>query len=496
MCWRSVGSRRSAFNAGIHVRRTVFLTYVISGAMTGFAAYFYAARLSATGTTTGIGMEMIIITAVILGGISLGGGRGSVLKAVLGTMVVVTITFSLLRLGLASGGSSLIMGTILMLAVIIDIRWNKNRHKFLNRAYVSPTYLEHPPMPSIEAGSSSPYARRDRLDDVKVIGKGILDGPEDIIIDDEGNLFAGTRKGDIYRFFGPDFERYELFAHTGGRPFGITVDKDGSILVCVAGSGLYRITKDREIIALSTQTNRSWLSINDDSRVRMADDLDIAPDGKIYYSDPISRYDASEWQNDALEGRGAGRLLCYDPADGSTTTVKKGLLFANGVCLTHDGQAMLVAETWGAKINKYWIAGPKKGTFERFIPNLPGYPDNINRASDGTYWLALVGMRSYAFDLGLEMPEFRKRMVRRVAPDNWLMPNTSTGCIVKFDDAGNIIETYWDRAGGPNPQITSLCEHKGKLFMGSVINNRIGVMDLEDADPDWTQYKSYFGDKA
>lgn len=151
------GSRRSAFNAGIKVRRTMFLTYVISGAMTGFAAYFYAARLSATGTTTGIGKEMIIITAVIRGGISLGGGRGSVLKAVLGTIVVVIITFSLLRLGLASGGSSLVLGLVLLLAVIIDIRWNKNRHKVLNRAYVSPTYLRHPPMPSIAEGSSSPY---------------------------------------------------------------------------------------------------------------------------------------------------------------------------------------------------------------------------------------------------------------------------------------------------------------------------------------------------
>ena len=165
---------------------------------------------------------------------------------------------------------------------------------------------------------------------LEVIGKGVLDGPEDIIIDDEGNLFAGTRKGEIYRFFGPDFKEFEVFAHTGGRPFGITVDRDGSILCCVAGAGLYRITKDREIIALSTQTQRSLTSIKDDSRVRMADDLDVAPDGRIFYTDPIGRYDASEWLSDALEGRGTGRLLCFDPADGSTKTLQKGLLFANG----------------------------------------------------------------------------------------------------------------------------------------------------------------------
>ncbi len=486
------GSRRSAYNAGIRVRRTVFLTYVLSGALTGLAAFFYAARLSASGTTTGVGIELIIITGVVLGGISLGGGRGSILKAVLGTTIVVSINIGLLRLGLASGGSSMVLGTILLLAVIIDIRWNKNRLKVMSRAYVSPTLVEQPPRPSIMAGSASPYARTDRFFDVRPIGRGVLDGPEDMCLDDEDNLFAGTRKGDIFKFFAPDYERYELFAHTGGRPLGMQVDKDGSIVVCVAGMGLYRLAKDRQVIALSVETNRSF-SIVDDSRVRMADDLDIAPDGKIYYTDPTIRYEASEWLTDALEGRGNGRLLCYDPKEGTTRTVAKNLVFANGVCLTFDGQSVLVAETWASRINRFWIDGPKKGQIEPFIPDLPGYPDNINRASDGNYWVALVGMRSPAFDLGLELPKFRKRMIRRVAPDNWLFPNTNTGCVIKFDGTGKILETYWDPPGGAHPQITSIREHKGRLFLGGIHNNRVGVFDLKDADKTWTGHKSYWG---
>jgi len=488
------GSRRSAFNAGIRVRRTVFLTYVLSGALTGLAAFFYAARLNAAGSTTGIGIELTIITGVVLGGISLGGGRGSIIKAIIGTTIVVVIQIGMLRLGLATGGSSMVLGFILLFAVIFDIRWNKNRMKVLNSAYVSPTLVEQPPRPDITEGSASPYARVDRFFGVKPVGLGVLDGPEDMCLDDEGNLFAGTRKGEIYRFFGPDFERHELYVKIGGRPLGMAVDKDGSMVACVAGMGLYRLTKDREVIPLAVQTNRSF-SVVDDSRVRMADDLDIAPDGKIYFTDPTIRYEASEWLTDALEGRGNGRLLCYDPVDGSTKTVAKNLVFANGVCVANDSKSIFVAETWASRIMRFWIDGPKKGQIEPFILDLPGYPDNINRASDGNYWTALVGMRSPAFDLGLEMPEFRKRMIRRVAPDNWLFPNTNTGCVVKFDDSGKILATYWDPPGGAHPQITSVREHEGKLFLGGIHNDRIGVFDLPEADQTWTSYKSYWADK-
>ncbi|MDR5653304.1 ABC transporter permease [Ruixingdingia sedimenti] len=488
------GSRRSAFSAGINLRRTVFLTYAISGALAGAAAYFYAARLTSAGATTGLGMELIVITGVVLGGISLGGGRGTVTKAVLGILIVMCIYNGMLRMGLESGASSIMLGLILLAAVVFDIRWNKNRHKLLNRAYVSPALVEMPPRVSIERGSASPYARNDRIAETRPIGLGIVDGPEDMILDEDDNLYCGTRTGDVYRFFAPDYTRHEVFAHTGGRPLGFALDRDGSLVVCIAGMGLYRLTMDRQVIPLSTQTNRG-LSVIDDSRVRLADDCDIAPDGKIYFSDPTTRYEVSEWLTVALENRGDGRVICYDPATGRSHTAIKGLTFPNGICVTRDGQAILVAETWSARIRKYWIAGPKKGQLEMLIEDLPGYPDNINRSSDGYYWAALVGMRSPAFDLALAMPAFRKKMVDRVAPDSWLYPNALMGCLVKFDADGRIIDVLWDRQGGDHPQITSVREHKGKMYLGGFHNDRVGVFDLPGADPGWSGWNDYWGQK-
>ena len=115
--------------------------------------------------------------------------------------------------------------------------------------------------------------------------------------------------------------------------------------------------------------------------------------------------------------------------------------------MTVDGQSFLFAETWGCRVQRYWFAGPKAGKREIVIENLPGYPDNINRASDGNYWLALVGMRTPAFDLAWRMPGFRRRMANRIAPDEWLYPNINTGCVVKFDENGKVLDCLWDLHG-------------------------------------------------
>jgi ribose transport system permease protein len=315
------GSRRAAHNAGIDVRRTVCLTYVLSGMLSAAAGVFYAARLASLGADTGLGLEITLLTAVVLGGTSLGGGRGSVFKTFLGVVIVVIITNGLIRLSLRSGASSLVLGSILILAVAIDVRWLKNRRKVLANAYVAPTYFALPPLQSAAPGSASPYAINDALSFAEPIGLGAVDGPEDVILDRDDNLYCGSRDGDIVRFLAPDHLRREVFAHIGGQTLGLAFDRLGNLLTCVGGMGLYKLTPQREVIKLSDETNRSLFSIIDDSRMRLADDLDIAPDGRVFFSEATIRYEMHDWIIDALEGRGNGRIICYDPRDGSSRTV-------------------------------------------------------------------------------------------------------------------------------------------------------------------------------
>jgi ribose transport system permease protein len=487
------GSRRSAYNAGLKVKRVVFMTYVWSSLLVSIAGLFFASRLGSAGSDTGVGLEISALTAAVLGGNSLGGGRGSVAKSVFGAIVVLVLTDGMVRIGVNGGVSSMVLGIILLLVVSLDVRWLKNRGKILNKIYVSPAYFRLPAMPDIKTEATSPYVPNDRLKGVSLIGKGEIEGPEDVIFDRHDNLYCPNRHGDIVRFLAPDYRKWEIFAHIGGHPLGMAFDANGNLDVCVGGMGLYQVSPAREVKKLTDETKRTWLSIIDDSRLKLADDLDIAPDGRIFFSEATIRYDMHDWPADALESRGNGRLICYDPRDNSTRTILRGLQFPNGICMTGDGQSFFFAETWGCRINRYWFDGPKKGTHEVVVTDLPGYPDNINRASDGNFWVALVGMRSPALDLALRMPAMRKRMAKRVARDEWLFPNINTGCVLKFNAAGEVLESLWDLGGENHPMVTSMREHKGRLYLGGLYNDRIGSLALEDADPSWTSNDAYWG---
>jgi len=487
------GSRRSAYNSGIAVRRTVALCYVASGVLTAIGGCFFASRLATAGADIGVGMEVLVLTAAVLGGISLGGGRGSVTKALVGTLIVLLVTNGLTSLSAPGGVTRMVLAAILLVAAVIDVRWLKNRQRIISKVYVSPTYHGLPPAPDCSESGGTRYALNNKLRDVELIGLGRIEAPEDVILDRHDNLYAGSRHGDVIRFFAPDYERMEVYAHIGGQPLGLAFDRDDNLHVCIGGMGLYRVTPERKVERVTDETNRSYSSINDDSRLRLADDLDIADDGRIFFSEATVRYEMHEWPVDGLEARGNGRIVCYDPRDRSTRTVLRDLKFPNGICVASDGQSILFAETWGCCVKRWWFDGPRKGQVESVIDNLPGYPDNINLASDGNYWLAVVGMRCPAYDLAMRMPGFRKRMALRVPVDEWLFPNINTGCVLKFSESGEILETFWDLGGHNHPMITSMREHRGHLYLGGISNNRIGRYKLQGADPNFVQYEKRWG---
>jgi simple sugar transport system permease protein/ribose transport system permease protein len=494
--WRLLavgGARRSAYNAGINVRWTIFSAYVFGSVLCSLSGFLFAARIGSAASDVGAGLELQALTATVLGGISLGGGRGTVAKAAMGAVFVLLLSNSLLTLAVSGPGGDLILGLILIAAVFLDVRWTKNRHKLLRNVYISPTYAKLPAALSTDGGPGSPMAPNDALRDVGVIGLGILEGAEDVIFDRDDVLYTGTRHGDILKWLPPDYTRYELLAHIGGAPLGMAFDREGRLNVCVAGMGLYQVEMNGTVHRLTAETNRSLLSVVDDSNMKLADDLDIAPDGTIYFSEATTRFEMHDWYADALESRGNGRIIRYDPASKQTRTVLPNLVFPNGICMSYDGQSFLFAESWACRISRYYFGGPKKGKVEVVIANLPGYPDNINRASDGCYWLALMGTRTPALDLSLEMPGFRRRMARRCSEDVWLMPNLNTGCVVRFDESGEILESLWDLGGEKHPMITSMREHKGVLYLCGIFNNRMGTYRLPKSNRSFCGVESYWG---
>ncbi|MCZ8542597.1 SMP-30/gluconolactonase/LRE family protein [Mesorhizobium qingshengii] len=485
------GNRKAARHGGIPVRTTIFLAYLLAGLIVGLAGFLFAARQNSISVAdTGIGMEFFALTALVVG---LGGfvpGKGSPVTVLIGFTTIYLLNNAMINAGFRGDFVQLCMGAIIMVILTIDVRFRKNRHRLLASTYLDPVALDAGPVEGMRGLMPSEIAPR--LKGAEILASGRVDGPEDVILDAQGNLYCGNRNGCILKIAAPTYSEVSVLAKIGGRPLGLAFDREGRIVTCVAGMGLIRVTMAGDVELLTDETTRSLFSVQDDTAIHMADDLDIGPDGTIYFTDATKRYDIDNWGLDLLEGRPNGRLLSYDPKSRKTRTVCDNLVFPNGVCLTHDGKHLLVASTWSCSILIFDLAKLSEGP-RVFLKGLPGYPDNINRASDGGYWVALAGMRNPLFDQVLKHPGLRRRMTRRVPPTNWLFGNLNIGGVLKIDGLGKIVDALWDASNGPLYMITSMREHEGSLFLGGVTNDKIGRLVLDGADVQWTGPASYWG---
>lgn len=115
------GNAEAARRAGINVPRIRILVFTISGAMAGVGGVMLAARLNSVDLNVGGGTLLLdAISAAVIGGVSLFGGRGEVRGAVLGALVIVTVTNGLNTAGYKTGTIYMVTGVILLLAVTLD----------------------------------------------------------------------------------------------------------------------------------------------------------------------------------------------------------------------------------------------------------------------------------------------------------------------------------------------------------------------------------------
>ena len=124
------GDHVAADLAGVRVQRRVLLAYIVTGALVGLAAIFTIAKGTATlDQSIGFGKELAVIAAVVIGGTSIMGGRGSVLGTVLGALLVQTVTSGVTQIGWPSQLSDLFVGLFVIIAVGADLLRQRARRK-------------------------------------------------------------------------------------------------------------------------------------------------------------------------------------------------------------------------------------------------------------------------------------------------------------------------------------------------------------------------------
>lgn len=115
------GNEEVARLSGINVSRSRVMYYAFGGLMAALAGLMQTARLDFAQSTRGVGYELFAIAAVVIGGTSLFGGRGGVIRTVLGMLIIQTISTGLSYMGVDTSTQRVTIGVIIILAVYLDV---------------------------------------------------------------------------------------------------------------------------------------------------------------------------------------------------------------------------------------------------------------------------------------------------------------------------------------------------------------------------------------
>lgn len=120
---------------GINVVRVTLLVFTLSGALAGVAGILYASRFGYVNPgITGLGFEFAVIAAVVVGGVSINGGSGTVLGTVLGVLLLGTVSVALPILGVSAFWQDVFNGAVIILALLVDRGLREGGARALRRA--------------------------------------------------------------------------------------------------------------------------------------------------------------------------------------------------------------------------------------------------------------------------------------------------------------------------------------------------------------------------
>lgn len=117
----AIGSNpEAALRVGIPVARRTFVAFALSGIFTGVAGLLLLGRFSFADATSGLGIELYVIAACVIGGVAIAGGVGTAIGALIGAVLLQTITFALGALGVSQFWQQAVAGALLVLAITFD----------------------------------------------------------------------------------------------------------------------------------------------------------------------------------------------------------------------------------------------------------------------------------------------------------------------------------------------------------------------------------------
>ncbi|MDM7984909.1 MAG: SMP-30/gluconolactonase/LRE family protein [Maricaulis sp.] len=356
--------------------------------------------------------------------------------------------------------------TSIVCAASIGVLW------LLWPARFDPAYWDEPEPPALE-GVLEP---RGRLAGIEEIGRGLITNSEDIAVAPDGSVWASQHDGSVVRLAqdGQDVWQVTEQVSVSRLPaLGLQWDAQGRLIVA-ASDGMYAVTPgSTEVETLTTTAG--------DRPLGFADDLDIADDGMIYFSEA-----SWKWANDPhlrtyaydmAENRPYGALVALDPETGATEILVEDLYFANGVAMSADQQSVFVLETYRYRLSRYWLAGPRAGEFEVVADNLPGIPDGVLGDGEGHLYIAMDTQRVPLLRF-LHRNPFLTRMITKFPDNVWIQAGAPRAFVLVLNEDGDYLDSFHDPDGRFGLLANAVPDDNGNLWLGSLTEGVIGRMPI------------------
>lgn len=304
-------------------------------------------------------------------------------------------------------------------------------------------------------------------------------------------LFTGTADGKILKLVG---RRIHTVTRLGkppcgsreqesscGRPLGIRVGPNGTLLVADAYLGVFEVNpttgeSTRLVAGGQVVAGRKLSFIND---------VAVTQDGKkVYFTDSSSRWQRRDYLNLIMEATADGRVLELDTESREVLVVMDNLRFPNGIQLLPDEESVLVAETTMARIRRVHVAGLNKGGMDTFIDNLPGFPDNIRPSSSGGYWVAMSAVRPNPgfsmLDFLSQRPWIKKFIFKLFSQEVLMKFVPRYSLVAELHEGGICTRSFHDPNGLVAAYVSEVHEHDGSLYVGSFRSPYIAKLDLSE----------------
>jgi len=299
----------------------------------------------------------------------------------------------------------------------------------------------------------------------ELFGASEIPAAEELEVDAQGRIYASTQDGRIVRVT-PDGNaaQIETVARPGGRPNGLTLERTGHLLV----SDGYHVPASR-ISPDGTIERLPWLEGGDSA---------VAADGTVYFpSLPTWRrtgHVITDFALLMLEAHPSGQLRAWHPDSGKVEVLVDGLLIPDGVKLSANEDFVAVNEFSAFRITRHWLRGPKAGTTDTLIENLPGTPDGLATDGSGVFYVAIPLLRSQMLDAVNRRPALKNQLAKLVL---WAGPRllgdgpthqTGLGVVLAIDESGQVTKRYLDPTGVVGAGITTAVPHGDSLWIASL----------------------------